>query len=90
MGYDKGELLNSQESKIMAKFKTRLKELMKARGLDRMDIVRDAHMSYPTVMAWEKGDLSSINADTVHALLATLGCTMDELLYTIEDESKRK
>lgn len=87
MGYDKGELSDSQEPKIMAKFKTRLKELMKKRGLDRMDIVRDARMSYPTVMSWEDNELNSVGANNVHALMKVLGCTMDELIYTVEDDS---
>jgi DNA-binding Xre family transcriptional regulator len=69
----------------MAKFKTRLSELMAKHGVERMDLVRQANMSYPTVMSWENDELSSIDANKVKALLEIFNCEMQDLIYLVDD-----
>lgn len=70
---------------IVMRYRTRLAELLKAKGKTRMDIVRNAGLSYPTVVSWEKDPLKSLDADKVQAVLTELGCTYDELVYRTEE-----
>lgn len=80
--------MNQPEStREVAKFRTRLKELREQRELSRMDLVRDAKMSYPTVVSWENNSMNHVSADIVHRLTNLLGCTVDELVYVVEDAS---
>ena len=73
---------------IMAKFRTRLSELMEKRGMTRMDVVRQADISYPTVSAWETEKLDSVAADKVEALMRLFGLTkIDDLIYTVDHEA---
>lgn len=71
----------------MAKFRTHLGVLMKRQGVGRMDLVRDANLSYPTVKIWETDELARIDADTVQALMSYFKLKrLDELVYTVEDK----
>jgi len=74
----------------MAKYRTRLAELMQKHGMSRMDIVRAANMSYPTVVNWEKKSLKSIDADKVTTLMKIFNCTQDELVYVVEEDEPTK
>ena len=67
------------------KFKTRLVELREKHGLSRMDLVRQADMSYPTVVSWENDELLRVNAGTVWHLLKVFDCSMDDLFYFVDD-----
>ena len=70
------------------KFRTRLAELRKKHNVSRMDLVRKADMTYPTVMSWENDTLSSANANTVWYLLNIFNCTMDELFYIVDEDGE--
>lgn len=70
------------------RYRTRLAELLKAKGKTRMDIVRNAGLSYPTVVSWEKDALKSLDADKVQAVMDELGCTYDELVYRTDETGK--
>ncbi len=67
------------------RYRTRLATLLKEKGLTRMDIVRRAGLSYPTVVSWEKEALRSLDADKVQAVMDTLGCAYDELVYRTDE-----
>ena len=69
------------------KFRTRLAELREKHGVSRMDLVRNAYMTYPTIMTWENDELSSVNASNVWYLLQIFDCTMDELFYFVDDSA---
>lgn len=77
-------MLRTRENSTM-RYRTRLADLLKEKGLSRMDIVRQAGLSYPTVVSWEKDALRSLDADKVQAVLDTLGCTYDELVYRTDE-----
>lgn len=77
-------MLRTRENSTM-RYRTRLADLLKQKGLSRMDIVRQAGLSYPTVVSWEKDALRSLDADKVQAVLDTLGCTYDELVYRTDE-----
>lgn len=66
-------------------YRTRLKELREEKGLERMDIVYGARMTYQTIAKWESEPLQSIRADNVQAICSVLGCTPEELIYISEE-----
>jgi len=68
----------------MVKFRTRLRQLMAERGLERMDIVRAAGISYPTVVKWETESLGTIEAPVLDALLKVLEVSQQDLIYLEE------
>lgn len=72
------------------KYKTRLKELREAKGLERMDIVEQSiklgkSITYQTVMTWENRLVARIDADTTYILKKILDCSLDELVYEVEE-----
>ncbi len=71
---------------LVAKFKTRLKIFMDERGLSRMDMVRDAKMSYPTVVKWEVDGMQSLDADLVITITKLLGVKFEDLIYLVEED----
>jgi transcriptional regulator with XRE-family HTH domain len=73
---------------MVKKIRTRVAELRKKHNVSRMDLVRKAYMTYPTVISWEKDALSSISSNTVWLLMQIFECRMDELLYFVDDESE--
>lgn len=77
-------LLHAREFSPM-RYRTHLAELLKAKGVSRMDIVRKAGLSYPTVVSWEKEALKSLDADKIQAVMDVLGCTYDELVYRTDE-----
>jgi hypothetical protein len=68
------------------KYRTRLGEIMKARHLTRMDIVRGANLSYPTVARLETTSFDRLEAETVESLMKFLGLGHDDLIYTVQEE----
>lgn len=64
----------------MARYRTNLEQLRKQRLLTKMDVVRKAGLSYPTVIQWERGTVSSLDANKVQAVLDLLNCTYEELI----------
>lgn len=72
---------------MMMKYRTRLAEVMKQKGISRMDIVREVHVSYPTVSNWEKKALRGFDAATLKRLLEYLDIEYDDLVYEVPDES---
>jgi len=73
------------------KYRTRLKELREAKGLERKDIVGKSYalgypITYQTVMAWENNDLSRIDPNTSYPLRIILSCSLGELVYEVDDE----
>lgn len=68
------------------KYRTRLAEIMKQRDLTRMDIVRGANLSYPTVTRLENSSFDRLEAETVESLMKFLGLSHDDLIYTVQEE----
>jgi transcriptional regulator with XRE-family HTH domain len=67
---------------MLWKFRTRLAELRKERGVERMDFVRKAGLSYNTVLNWENDVLASIDAHKLKQVMDLLG--VDDLNAFIE------
>lgn len=65
---------------MAAVFRTRLAELRRTRGLTRMDLVRQAEVSYPTVVRYETEELGNIEAAKIHAFMRVLDCSFDDLV----------
>lgn len=72
----------------VAKFRTRLAELREKHGISRMDLVRQANMTYPTVMAWENEELATIDANKVSNLMHLFQCSLPDIIYVVEDEKE--
>jgi transcriptional regulator with XRE-family HTH domain len=66
----------------MSAVRTRLKELREKKNLTRMDIVRKAEVSYPTVVRWENDELDELDTGILKRLCNVLGCTIDEFLVS--------
>lgn len=71
----------------MAAIRTHFPELaMKKQGkasvkdIDRMLIVREAGVAYPTVVRWLNGDIDRFDGDTVKRFCIWLNCEIGELL----------
>lgn len=71
---------------VMAKFRTRLKQLMKEQNVSRMELVRESGMSYPTVMKWETDAMQSVDADLVFILAHRFGVAWYEFIYLVDDD----
>lgn len=85
--------IQTMERLPAVKYKTRLKELREKLGMKRMDVVAESYklgrpVSYQTVSAWEKGLLQRIDADKSYTFRTILGCTLDELLYEVDEDAK--
>ncbi len=65
--------------------RTRLKEIREAQGYSRMDLVRQANISYPTVSKWEKDKLEELDTEVLMKLCNFLNITIDELVIEIVD-----
>lgn len=72
----------------MARYRTRLKELMMKHGKSRMDIVREAGFSYPTVVRWETQPLESLDAAKVRTLMELFGVSYEDLVYIDESPAE--
>jgi transcriptional regulator with XRE-family HTH domain len=69
------------------KFRTRLAELRKERGVERMDFVRKAGMAYTTVLNWENDLLHSIDANKLKQVMDLLECSnLDEMIEFVQVE----
>ncbi len=68
------------------KYRTHLADIMKQRDLTRMDIVRGANLSYPTVSRLENASFDRLEAETVEALMKFLGLGHDDLIYMVQEE----
>lgn len=69
-------------------FRTNLRKLREDKGLSRMDIVRQAGVSYPTVLKWENSALRRLDSVKVKAVITLLECRSDDLIY-MEGETAR-
>jgi transcriptional regulator with XRE-family HTH domain len=82
-------MLNERTSEMPIKFRIHLAELREKKGISRMEIVRDAKLSYQTVHAWENELLDNISALKIKRVMNVLGCTMSELVEIVgEDDEK--
>lgn len=76
---------------MAAKFRWRLKELREARNLKRMQLVRVAEISYPTIHRLEtEAETGRVDAPLIARLMRVLDCRFDELIEFIEDDGKGK
>lgn len=80
----------TKERTKTVKYRTRLKQLRKALNLKRNDIVGKSYalgypVTYQTVMSWENNILTRIDANTSYPLRKILGCTLDELVFEVDD-----
>ena len=66
--------------------RTRLKEILEARGIKRMELVRKAGLSYPTILKWEKDALRELDTGVLTALLKYLDIKYEDFVYEVEDE----
>ena len=72
----------------MMKFRTRLAELRQQFDLSRMDIVRQADMTYPTVMSWENDSLSSIDSNKLFLLMEIFKLNkIDDILFFVDENN---
>lgn len=78
--------LTIQAQEVAKKFRTNLSKLRKQHKVSRMQIVREAGFSYPTVVRWEKEAMASVEAEKVDALLRLFNCTQDELVYIVDED----
>lgn len=83
-----------QESKLMSHFRTNLKQLMLKKSvelnkpLNRSDVASATGLSLPTVSRWYKGEVDSLESNTVEKLTSFLGCSFTELVEYVPDEVK--
>jgi DNA-binding Xre family transcriptional regulator len=83
-----------QESKLMAYFKTNLKQLMLKksveldRSLNRSEVASATGLSLPTISRWYNGKVDSLESNTVEKLTGFLGCTFNELVEYVPDEGE--
>jgi DNA-binding XRE family transcriptional regulator len=80
--------ISGKSNPMTKKFRTHVAELRKKHNVSRMDLVRKADMTYPTVVSWENEALASANANTIWLLMQLFNCTIDELLYFVDEDSK--
>jgi len=73
-------------STMAPKFFWRLRELREDRGLTRMDIVRQANISYQTICKLESGRTTlQLDAPVLAKLMRVLDCGMADLVTLIID-----
>jgi transcriptional regulator with XRE-family HTH domain len=82
---------NQDESKNMAKFRTRIEEMRKERGWERNDLLREVlihnyDMTYQTIMQWEKHGLSRIDASTAEIFARVFKCDWQDL-FVLEGDA---
>jgi DNA-binding Xre family transcriptional regulator len=83
-----------QETKLMAHFRSNLKQLMLKksveldRSLNRSDVATATGLSLPTVSRWYKGRVEIVESNTVEKLIGFLGCTYNELVEYVSDEGE--
>ena len=72
------------------KFRTNLARLRKERGVERMDFVRKAGLSYNTVLNWENDVLASIDAHKLKQVMDLLNCTdLNEFIEFVEVDDEK-
>ncbi len=69
----------------IVRVKSKLKDLMQSRGISRMDVVRGAGLSYPTVTRWEENNVKRFDPNTVAKLKNFFQCDESDIYETIED-----
>jgi transcriptional regulator with XRE-family HTH domain len=67
------------------KYRTRLAALLKAKGLTRLDVIRNTTVPYATIVSWEKDELDSLDSKYLQSVLKILHCTYEELVYPTSD-----
>ena len=79
---------NERISEMPIKFRTHLAELREKKGISRMDIVREAKLSYQTVHTWENDLLDNISALKVARVMRVLNCSMNELIEIVGEDDE--
>ena len=84
-----GSVLMAASKDNRMPIRVKLKAIMEERKLSRMDIVRGADISYPTVVRWEEDSISRLDPMTIAKLKKFLQVDDSELyeIYEVEDES---
>ena len=73
----------------MAKFRTRLGDLMREHDMTRMDIVRKVEVSYPTVKSWETDAINGINGDVIWRMMLLFNLdSIEDLIYLVDDDEE--
>lgn len=83
---------SSLKGLVMARvprFRTRMAEYLKKHNLSRMDIVRSAGLSYPTVLKWERDELKSIDTAKLQPVLDLFGVTYEQFVEVVTDEGDK-
>lgn len=73
-----------REITMPKKWRINIKKYMEENGLSRMDIVRGANASYPTVTSWEKALLGRIEAGSVFELMEYLKIPHEDMHKLLE------
>jgi DNA-binding Xre family transcriptional regulator len=69
------------------KFRTHLAKLRVERGIERMDLVRKAGLSYATVLSWENDLIQSIDANKLKPVMELLQCSdLNEMIEFVSIE----
>lgn len=65
--------------------KSKLKQLMDKQGVTRMDVVRGANLSYPTVVRWEEDRVKKFDPLTLAKLRDYFQCEDSEVAEILDD-----
>jgi transcriptional regulator with XRE-family HTH domain len=69
------------------KFRTHLARLRQEKGVERMEFVRKAGLSYGTVLSWENDLIQSIDAKKLKNVMDLLDCKhIDEFIEFVQVE----
>ena len=90
--YNNWYVSSAIRGKIMSwKFRTRLAELRKERGVERMEFVRKAGLAYTTVLNWENDLLHSIDANKLKQVMDLLEVdNLSEFIEFVEVEDNNR
>jgi DNA-binding Xre family transcriptional regulator len=75
----------------MSYFKTNLKQLMLKKSvelgqpLNRSDIAEATGLSLPTISRWYKGEVKTVESDTIGALMKFFNCDFIDLVEYVPD-----
>lgn len=79
-------MLFLQKADKKVRIKSKLKNLMDSRGVSRMDVMRGAGISYPTVVRWEENNVKRYDPSTLGKLKAFFNCSESDIVEFIEDD----
>lgn len=81
MGVTAVRIIKSRLRLLMAK-----KSMELGRTLTQKELAEKTELSVPTIARWVSGDLERVEADTLGRLLEYFDCSMDDLVYFVDDE----